>query len=236
MKRLRDEGWCVVVEPDDGTKLSYLAEKGLREFLSDPIRAFVVGIPLSVLLNVVSSWLYDRFKRPPRDDEVHMVLEFDLKGGRVRYDHKGRPIDESRFQSILESLNERASAYKASLNVAAPDPVRPVPIYLEHLGRIVGWARVFPDSKGLRVEDGRITDLETWTLIQSGKLGGMSIGGLISDATCSVCGGEYIDCNHIAGVEYSGVECVVRIDTFHTAEISIVRDPVNPLARIELQM
>lgn len=232
IKRLRDEGYSVVVEPDDGTKLNYLAEKGLREFLSDPIYAVIVGIPLSVLVNIISSWLYDRFKRQPKATEVSLVLEFDEKGNRAFYNHKGEPITETRFQSILESLNSRAQQYEESRKVVPPDHTRPTPIHLEHTGKIIGWGRVLSDDKGLKVESAKITDDETAHRVESGELSGFSISGLIYDSTCSICGKDYVECNHIAGTFYDEVECVVRIDGIDLAEISIVKNPVQPLAKL----
>ena len=97
----------------------------------------------------------------------------------------------------------------------------------------MGWGRIHKGDKGLRVEDAKITDEEAWTRIQSGDLKGFSIGGLIYSATCSVCNSDYVDCNHIAGRKYDGMKCGVRIDGIDLAEISIVKDPVQPLAKIQ---
>src|SRR6266852_2608988 len=101
VKTLRESGYAVAVDPDDGSKLHYSTEKGLREFLSDPIVLFVGGIPISVITGILSAWLYDRFKRIPSTEEVSIVVETDEHGARMRYDHKGAPISERRFQAIL---------------------------------------------------------------------------------------------------------------------------------------
>src|SRR5260370_25885951 len=53
-KLLRENGHSVVVEPDDGGKLNYSTEKGLKEFFADPIHLVIVGIPISVVVNIVS--------------------------------------------------------------------------------------------------------------------------------------------------------------------------------------
>jgi hypothetical protein len=111
IKLLREQGITVVVEPDDGTKLNYSTEKGLTEFLADPVHALAVGIPVGIVVNMISSWLYDRVKRKPVDDEVNVVIEVEDKGKRIRYSHSGKPISEKRFQSMLRVLERRAERY-----------------------------------------------------------------------------------------------------------------------------
>lgn len=123
IKMLRSAGYKVSVEPENGTKLFYSAEKGLREFLSDPITALVVNMSLSFLVNLLSSWVYENLKRKPEDnDEVNMVLEFDENGQKARYNYKGEPMSDERFQSILSSVNNRAQQYGDSLKLQPPDP------------------------------------------------------------------------------------------------------------------
>src|SRR5205807_7415187 len=100
-KLLRESGCSVAVEPDDGSKLNYTTEKGLKEYLADPVHMLIVGMPISVVVNILSTWLYQRFRRIPTTEEVSIVLEVDEHGSRVRYDHKGEPISDKRFQSIL---------------------------------------------------------------------------------------------------------------------------------------
>ena len=236
IKVFREKGYSVIVEPENGTKQSYLAEKGIREFLSDPIYALVVGTSLSLVTNLISSWLYERLKRKPQGDDLNLILEFDENGTKARYSHNGQPISDDRFQSLLDALNQRANQYAEARKIVAPDPMRPFPIHLEHTGKIVGWAQnVFPDdkTKRLMVEGGRITDDETWDRIESGDLKGFSIGGIVTDSRCLVCNREYVDCNHIAGEQYDGKECIVQITGILLAEISIVKEPVQPAAVIK---
>jgi NADH:quinone oxidoreductase NDUFS5-like protein len=233
-KTLREEGLNVVVEPENGSRLNYHTQKGLGEFLADPIHLLIVGVPVSLVTNLLSSWLYDRFKRPASSRETHLVIEFDDNGNRLLYNHAGEPVSEERLQALLASLNDRAKHFAASREAVVPDSSHPHPIHLEHTGKVVGWAReVLVDDTGLRVDDIRVIDGATWERIQSGELQGLSIAGIVASATCAICGREYVDCNHIAGKTYAGKECVVRINDFRIAEISIVKEPVQPLARIE---
>jgi hypothetical protein len=213
-----------------------LAKKGLREFLSDPIVLFVTGIPLSVILNLIAAWLYDTLKRSPQPDETNLAIEYDEQGKKAWYNHSGQPISEQRFQALLDSLDQRALTYAESQARTSPDPRHPIPVNLEHTGRIVGWAeQVVKDDVGLRVDDIVIVDDDTLRRIGSGELKGLSIGGIIHRSTCSICNGEYADCNHIAGRHYGGRECAVRIDGIYVGEISVVKDPVQPLARLRVR-
>jgi hypothetical protein len=235
IKMLRSEGYKVSVEPENGTKLFYLAEKGIREFLADPIIALVVGVSLSFLVNLLSSWVYDFLKRKPEnDDEVNMVLESDENGRKARYNYRGEPISDERFQALLSSVNDRAQQYSESLKLQPPDPSRPYPIYLEHTGQIVGWAeRVVKDDTGMKIEGVKILDEQTHLRIQYDDLTGFSIGGIIRKSTCFICKRDYVECNHITGKQYNGKECVVRIDDILLADFSVVKKPVQPLAKLK---
>lgn len=130
-KLLRADGYSVIIEPNSEKKLNYVTEKGLREFLADPIHMVIVGIPLSVVVNIISTWLYDRFKRTPSTEEFSLVIETDENELCVRYNHKGEPISEKRFQAILKLAERSALRYAASQRIIPPDPTRPVPIFLE---------------------------------------------------------------------------------------------------------
>jgi hypothetical protein len=235
---MRAEGFVVIVEPDNGTKLCYLTEKGIREFLSDPICLLILGIPITLILNLASAWLYDQLKRPCEPDETKIVLEFDDKGNRVRYSQSGQPISNERFSSILASLDNRKRQFQKSQEVVSPYAVYVFPIHLEHTGKIVGWSKglIFDDhAKAIRLDSTTIIDDETWERIQKGELQGFSVAGIVCGAICSVCGEDYTDCNHIAGRTYTKGECIVRITKLLPAEISIVREPVQPLAKIEFR-
>ncbi len=234
IKALRAQGYAVVVQPDDGTKLSYLAEKGIREFLSDPVYAFVTGIPTGLILNLIANWIAE-LRRPSKPDEVNVILEFDEDGNKVRYSESGRVVSDEKFNSILSALEARKHRFEESRELSPPDPEYCVPVHLEHSGKVVGWSKGFvPDDqeKVIRVGPSKIYDDETLRRIENGDLRGWSIAGIISSATCLLCGKEYVDCNHIAGMNYDGKECIVQT-TIRPAEISIVKDPVQPLARIK---
>ena len=234
IKILRAQGYPVAVEPENGTKLTYLLEKGAREILSDPIYALVIQIPLTLILNLIANWVCQLGARPKPHD-VNVILELDERGKTARYSESGRPISDERFESILSALEARKRRFDETRKLLPPDPEYPIPIHLEHTGKVVGWCKgfVFDDEKKtIGVDTIRIVDEETRRRIKRGELRGFSQAGIASSATCLICGKEYVDCNHIAGMRYGSQECTVRY-TVLPAEISIVKEPVLPIARIE---
>jgi len=232
-KLLRESGHSVVIEPDDGSKLNYTTEKGLKEFLADPVHMLIVGMPIGVVVHILSTWLYQRFKRIPTTEEVNIVLEVDEQGSRIRYNHRGEPMSEKKFQAILRVFERKAQRYEQSQAIAAPDPIRPVPIFLEHTDKLVGWGRVARAEHGLRLNDVQITHKKTLKRMEEGTLGGLSVGVLIHDSICSICNRQYVDCNHITGQLYDGEEWTNRIEGVSLAETSLVKKPVQPRAKIE---
>jgi hypothetical protein len=234
MKTLRSNGYKVVVQPEDGAKLCYLTEKGVREFLSDPIVVLVLSSYSSLLIGLLTNWIYDNLKRRPQDNEINIVIEVDERGQKVRYSHSGRAISDERFQNILSLMENRARQYGSSLMVQPPFLTHPHPIFLEHTSQIIGWAgSLRRDEQGLRLDDVKITDEQAWLRIEMDDLTGFSIGGIIQKSTCSICNKDYVDCNHIGSEIYDGKECTIRIDKILIADCSVVKNPVQPLARIE---
>lgn len=233
IKMFRESGYSVVVDPEDGSGLNYTTEKGLREFLADPINMLVVGIPIGVMVNLLSTWLYERFKRIPSDEEINIILEVDEKGERIRYNHKGKQISGKKFQSVMKLMERRMQRYEKSQALVRPDPTRPDPVFLEHTDKLIGWGKVLIDKEGLRLRDVEIIDKRTSKRVEEGTLEGLSIAGLIYDSTCTICEGRYVECKHIAGTDYEGEECANRIDGILLTEISFVKKPVQPLAKIE---
>lgn len=58
-----------------------------------------------------------------------------------------------------------------------------------------------------------------------------SVGGVVEKATCSVCGEDYEDCEHVKKLPYNGEQCVRKIEEFDIHEVSMVSDPALPMAR-----
>lgn len=70
IKLLRSRGIVVDIEPDDNRKLEYLTQKGFRQFLSDPVVIFLLGIPMGVFTNYVYDWIKETFNNKPVRDTI----------------------------------------------------------------------------------------------------------------------------------------------------------------------
>jgi hypothetical protein len=162
IKILRQKGYSVAVTPDNGTKLNYITEKGFREFLADPVIALVMGIPIGVLANLLSSWIYDKLKHRPDGNDVNLVLQQIETGKLSYYNYGGAIVKAQRVKDLLQLQKQRVEIYTQSEKQLPPHPNLTIPIHLEHTGKIVGWAEgLKEDEKGLAIEGGHITDPET---------------------------------------------------------------------------
>lgn len=88
------------------------------------------------------------------------------------------------------------------------------------------------ESGALEMLDPVFTDPETRADIKRGVLNGFSVGAIAARSRCSVCGGDYTKCDHVAGDEYENGHCVVFIEESVPAEFSVVQDPINLATRI----
>ncbi len=59
-----------------------------------------------------------------------------------------------------------------------------------------------------------------------------SVGIIVEEAKCSICGQEYGECDHIKGRAYMGEECVRNIKRARMVESSVVERPANKRCRI----
>ena len=61
----------------------------------------------------------------------------------------------------------------------------------------------------------------------------MSVGIIVTEAICSICGEEYGECDHIKGKAYMGEQCVRIInEAAQVEEVSIVDNPANKHCRV----
>ena len=239
IKDLRARGVSVVVEPENGTKLNWSTQKGFEEILC-PMVVQAVDVTKDVLVGVLAAWLYDRlFRRGCAADvkdaaDRPPVFIQEQRGAEVSfYDLDGSRVEEGEVRAQLDAARARATEWGRSLSLKSPDLEEcPAPIFLEHTSRVVGWAAPSVDDRGLRVKT-RIHDDETWDRVQKGELRGFSVGLLVHGSVCSICGSDYVECNHVSNLEYEDNRCKAHLTDLDLAEVSIVREPVNPLAVIE---
>jgi hypothetical protein len=60
----------------------------------------------------------------------------------------------------------------------------------------------------------------------------MSVGMIVKRSTCSICGMEYGDCEHVVGKAYLGQICARVIEEVDLREASVVLEPANKHCRI----
>lgn len=99
---------------------------------------------------------------------------------------------------------------------------------LDYGGRVQRVA--FPGNCALHEHDGTYT--QRCPVVLAHNRIGMSIGGIIEESSCSVCGEDPDDCHHIHGRDYDGVRCVRIIHKFRLDHIGFVENPDFPDARI----
>lgn len=59
-----------------------------------------------------------------------------------------------------------------------------------------------------------------------------SAGTIVKRSTCSICGQEYGDCEHVKGRAYMGEMCCREIQEFDLNEVSVVENPANKHCRV----
>lgn len=237
IKMLRSKGLEVSVEPEDGTQLCYLSKKGWQDIFTDPIFIFINEISRSIVLNLISSWLFDKLKisKSSAKNKIPLVIETDDNGQKTKYSFDGELISDDTLLDMTIKMEQDKSRFATPFSVR-PNSSRSFPVYLEHTNQIVGSAQKFlKDSKGLSIEGMKITDPATWQRIQLGELKGWSLAGVITSSECSICKKEFVDCNHFPPNTYHGKHVSIKIKSICIAEISLVREPKQPLAQIKIK-
>lgn len=136
--------------------------------------------------------------------------------------------------ALLEDLEWQARRHQVARLQLPPDPALPFPIFLEHGDRVVGWAALREQPTGLKVTSGRILDDLVEQRVRSGELKGLSIGGIVRQARCSICADDYIPCPHTSSENYDGQQCITQILDVDLCEVSIVSEPAYPDSLIRL--
>jgi hypothetical protein len=236
IKRLRAAGVRVEIEGDERQPLLYTFEKGIGEALADPTVAFAVNIAASFLVNILSNWLWDRIGRDREFPSATIAILAQDEDGEVHcYGPDGLPLKRAQVNEVLGRAGKAARAYAESMRLAPPQTDRTYPVYLEHTGRVVGWAAGFiknAERGTTQIVDLEIVDPQTKRRFDSGELSGFSVAGIAKVAVCSICGGDYTKCDHITGDIYDGQSCVATVQEWLLGEFSLVADPINPATKI----
>jgi hypothetical protein len=235
IKRLRAAGVRVCVEPEDSRPLCFTFQRGIGDWLADPAVALLASVPIGFAVNLLSSWWQDRKRRDREFPSATIAFVVDEDGELRYYDLNGVPLARSEALQLARRAEQSAKVFFRTINTPSPDARRRFPIQRDHSGVIVGWAAGIapnPERDALKLVDVNFTDQQTRDDIDSGKLSGFSVGGIAVRTVCSVCRGNYVECDHVAGDQYEGGGCIVFIEEALPAEFSVVQDPINPGTKI----
>jgi hypothetical protein len=234
IKRLRAAGVGTVIEPEDERPLCFTFQRGAGEWLADPAIILLAAIPVNIASSIIYSWWNDRKRRDREFPSATAAFVVERDGETYFYGLDGKRLSRAKARALAARAERSAASFRRSLSTPTPDPSRRYPIQRDHSGEVVGWfARLHEDDDGsLKLVDPRIVDRKTRADIASGKLAGMSVGAIAQRSICSVCRGNYVDCDHVAGDEYESGHCVVFIEESLPAEFSFVQDPINPATKL----
>jgi hypothetical protein len=240
IKFLRDQGTTIVIEPDDGRPVEYVFRKGFKEFLSDPvIISFGLNVAAGIVGSAISSavkWVWQHRRRESivrRAPHPTNILLRNRETGFV-FTYSGEPLDEKALDQLLKMAEREQSNYREAFLLRSPSAEKPIPIFLEHTAQVVGWCDLDLNDEGFYVKDGAISDRPTWRRVESGELKGLSITGIATKSTCSVCRSNYVECNHISGVDYDSVHCVNEIEKADFVNVNLVSSPINEKCYLQM--
>ena len=233
IKTLRSEGCDVILLPEE-VEYQYLFKKGETSFLSDPANLLLVGIPVTIATTLITNWIQKLIdKSQNKKPEGNNVIVYNFITNQAT-NYLNQPADINTIADSKNTNKALANTLAECLKTKSPYPELPFPILLEHQPIIVGWCSLKVDDNGLLIDEGRITDVDTYKRIKKGELKGGSVTGIAEESRCSICQNNYIACNHIAGHIYDEKECINRIIKSKLIEVSIVSDPINPNTIIKL--
>ena len=149
-KHLRSEGIEVLIEPK-GEKLEYVVKKGFQDLFQDPVRVFLVNIPVSIFLGLFTNWLSTKLNSTKKEKESCSLVIQEKKGEKtISYSQKGKVLSGDEVAKIIESLGEKQTHLQSAVDLVPPDPQKyPYPVFLEHTHKIIGWANLEKENGAL---------------------------------------------------------------------------------------
>lgn len=232
IKKLRQEGVEVEVLPNDKRPLYYTFRKGFIDYLQDPITAYLINVSTSFVINIITSIIYEKAKnRAERKrlltknaDKILIIQNEKLN---EYYSIHQKKLNKKAKKKIIELQKKKELEYFETTISSPPNSDLPYPIFLEHASRIVGWGKLRVANDKLLLDDFLFTDNSIYGLIEKEKIKGLSVAGLATKATCSICKLNYVTCNHIAKEVYNDRICTVTIERSLLSDISLVEKPIN---------
>jgi len=225
VKHLRNEGYEVIIEPENNTPLQYLYKKGISDFFAEPINISLIGIPLGIVTNIISNQIQKLLDKKEKVNVENINIKID--NSTQTYNYFGVPQDVNNSKRIKEKRSEIKKGFDRCFEIKSPFEDLPTPVFLEHKPKIIGWSYLWSDDVGLRSKM-IIIDKIVKRRISQNRLNGLSVTGIATITQCSICGSDFIHCNHIPGIEYNGKKCFNTIIETDYVESSIVKDQINP--------
>jgi len=238
IKVLRQEGHEVLVRPDNETPVEYLFKKGVIEFLTNPLNMLLVNIPVTFVVNLLTNYFQKRIdrgedKRKIEEGKKNIILIDHSNNITINLEGKG--LSRGEIADIEHQRIALKAEFSKAMSLESPYNDLPTPLFIQHEPIIVGWCRPLLTEKGLLLDGARIEDKNVYRKIEQGKIRGASVTGIAEKAVCSICGGQYVACNHIAKDVYEEKSCSVSITKSVAVEVSLVKEPINEECLIHIK-
>lgn len=227
IKELRNNGYEVIVRPENNQPVQYLFKKGIHEFFSDPLYAYLAGIPTSVILNIASNYIQKSIDKWNQTDKNKKNIIIINQTFNEIIDLNKKTVTRSEIFDKKNKSKKKKDAFKRCFSRLSPYSHLPTPIFIEHKPQIIGWGRLKVSDEALEIEECKILDKTIKRKIKNGKIKGASVTGIAEKSICNICQQNYVDCNHITGEIYNGKRCANEIHEATFVEVSLVSVPIN---------
>jgi hypothetical protein len=165
------------------------------------------------------------------------------EASRARMLEVEQTINAARLEAASEG-DERAANFLLGLQCAARGLASELQVYLllkkeepeaawdaliDTQDALAGALRAGPDFGHLEKSARRARELEGYLFPPQMFL---SAGMIVRKQVCTICGQDYSECDHIAGMPYCGEFCAVRLTEVEADHVAIVEEPANRRCRI----
>jgi hypothetical protein len=223
IKTLRQEGYNVIVSPDDDKPIEYLFKKDETSFLSDPSNQLLISIPISIITGLLTNWIQKLLDKKGEPNNI-IIINHETN---IICNSFNKIITKNQIDENKKKRKVIKQDFEKCLKTKSPIPGLPFPILLEHKPIIIGWCRLHETDIGIEIEKGIITDKKIYKKLKQGKFNGASVTGIAKKSICNICDNNYSECNHISGEIYNGKCCTNNIIEADLIEVSIVKKPIN---------
>lgn len=227
MKELRLNGYEVTVKPENNEPIQYLYKKGLHDFFSNPVYAFLAGIPTSIVFNIASNYIQKCIDKWNQTEEIkdNIIIINQTTNEIINLNQK--VISKSEIKDKQKKEKKLKTEFDKCFPLKSPYVHLPTPIFLEHKPKIIGWCRLKATYTTLEFDDSIILDKKVHKKIKEGKIKGGSLTGIAEKSICKICKSDYVICDHIAGEIYDNTMCGNEIHEATIVEVSLVKEPIN---------